>query len=60
LLLLSNRIEEGERDVNPLGGLLLRERPEAIGEAIAATFDNRIQLLGYECRGACRWERASR
>jgi 4-amino-4-deoxy-L-arabinose transferase-like glycosyltransferase len=47
-LWVSNRLEEGQRDLSPLTGLLVRERPEVTGEPIEATFGDRIRLVGYD------------
>jgi len=45
-LLLSNRLEAGERDRNPLARSILREAPTNIDHALDANYDNKIQLIG--------------
>lgn len=45
-LLLSNDVT-GARDRNPLSTTILREKPEGIGQEFSATFDDKIELIGF-------------
>jgi hypothetical protein len=45
-MLLSNQLG-GARDRNPLPGMIMRTQPEGIGTEFHATFDDRIELIGY-------------
>jgi hypothetical protein len=45
-LLLSNDVT-GARDRNPLSTTILREKPEGIEHEFSATFDDKIELIGY-------------
>lgn len=45
-LLLSNQVQPGETDKNPLDRLVLREPPTDIGRKMAVNFNNQIELIG--------------
>ena len=45
-LLLSNQVT-GARDRNPLSTTILRDKPEGIKTEFSATYDDRIELIGY-------------
>jgi hypothetical protein len=47
-LLLSNYLDEGQPDLNPLSRMILREPPASIATPFDATFDERIRLIGYD------------
>lgn len=46
-LLLSNQLAAGESDLNPLRRFI-SEKPPQIGHPVSATFEDRIELLGYD------------
>lgn len=46
-LLLSNRLAADEKDLNPLRRFI-SETPPPIAHAVSATFDDRIELIGYD------------
>ena len=46
-LLLSNQLAAGESDLNPLRRFI-SEKPPQIGHPVSATFEERIELLGYD------------
>lgn len=46
-LLLSNRLAPGEKDLNPLRRFI-SETPPPIAHPVSATFDDRIELIGYD------------
>lgn len=46
-LLLSNRLADGEKDLNPLRRFIA-ETPPPIAHPLSATFDDRIELIGYD------------
>ncbi len=46
-LLLSNRLGPGEKDLNPLRRLVSTQKPQ-IQTELHATFDDKIELIGYE------------
>ena len=46
-LLLSNRLAEGEKDLNPLRRFI-SETPPPVAHPVSATFDDRIELIGYD------------
>ena len=47
-LLLSNQLAAGETDLNPLRKFI-SETPPKIAHPMSVTFDDRIELLGYDC-----------
>jgi hypothetical protein len=48
MLLLSNRLDPGHGDKNPLATAIVREPPEGIEATPIATFDNQIELVGVK------------
>jgi hypothetical protein len=47
-LLLSNRLDRGHRDKNPLATAIVREAPAGIEATPIATFDEQIELVGVK------------
>lgn len=47
-LLLSNRLEEGEEDRNPLAQAIVREPPANIRTPMRVNFDDRVELVGVD------------
>jgi hypothetical protein len=45
-LLLSNRLEQGETDRNPLARAIVRQMPENIQTRLSVDFDGQIELIG--------------
>jgi hypothetical protein len=45
-LLLSNRLEQGETDRNPLARAIVRQMPEDIKTRLSVDFDGQIELIG--------------
>jgi hypothetical protein len=45
-LLLSNKLDPGRQDKNPLSGMVVRNQPTDIGRLVSANFDDRVELLG--------------
>lgn len=47
-VLLSNRLEDGETDRNPLARAIRREPPTDIQHPMSVNFDNKVELIGYD------------
>lgn len=45
-LLLSNRLQSGERDLNPLARAITREEPTDIQTRLKVDYDGRVELIG--------------
>ena len=45
-LLMSNQLKNGERDHNPLARSILRSEPDNIARAVAANYDDKVELIG--------------
>ena len=47
-LLLSNRLDPGHSDKNPLSSAIIRQAPAGIEQVPIATYDNQIELVGVK------------
>jgi 4-amino-4-deoxy-L-arabinose transferase-like glycosyltransferase len=48
LMLLTNRLEEGERDRNKLKRIMVRERPADTGKPVTVNYENKLKLIGVK------------
>ncbi|MCG8418107.1 MAG: glycosyltransferase family 39 protein [Proteobacteria bacterium] len=51
-LLLSNRLEDGESDINRLASTIVRRQPESIPTRVRVNYDNKIELIGFDVPAA--------